>query len=93
MQITKKSIDILLSKPKQKKRGSLFYLLPQLRGRARAAEEERLEASWPAGWPGATIRFPPEGYFREIESMCAVGCAYDVIIETSQTGRHCVFSR
>lgn len=67
MQITKKSIDILLSKPKQtKKRGSLFYLLPQLRGRARAAEEERLEASWPAGWPGATIRFPPEkGYFRE----------------------------
>lgn len=72
MQITKKSIDILLSKPKQKKtRISILPPSTNEGARARAAEEERLEASWPAGWPGATIRFPPEkGYFREIERAC-----------------------
>lgn len=65
MQITKKSIDILLSKPK--KNEDLYFTSFQLRVRARAAaEEERLGASWPAGWPGATIRFPPEGVISEM---------------------------
>lgn len=81
----KKSIDILLSlnlkqkKNKRKNEDLYFTSSSANRGRGEGArglqnEEEKKAVSWPAGWPGATIRFPPEEFktFRlcEIARSC-----------------------
>lgn len=65
MQITKKSIDILLSKTlKNETNEDLYFYPPPTVGdcgaRIGGTRTRVRHASWPAGWPVATIRFPPE---------------------------------